>query len=82
MRIANEASNSKLKGNDYGVLCKLDIEKIYDNVNWDFLISVLDKMGFGQWQIIWIKWCISTTRLSVLVNGTLSNFLQSSKGLR
>ena len=55
MRIANEASNSKLKSNDYGVLCKLDIEKIYDNVNWDFLISVLDKMGFGQWQIIWIK---------------------------
>ncbi|RVW20831.1 putative ribonuclease H protein [Vitis vinifera] len=28
------------------------------------------------------KWCISTARLSVLINGTSSSFFQSSRGLR
>lgn len=47
MLIANEAIDSILKSNRVGVLCKLDIEKAYDRVNWNFLLEVLEKMGFG-----------------------------------
>ena len=36
--IANECLNSRLKASLPGVLCKLDLEKAYDHVNWDFLI--------------------------------------------
>lgn len=39
--IANEVVDSMLKSNDHGVLCKLDIAKAYDQVNWNFLLSVL-----------------------------------------
>ncbi|RVW84937.1 hypothetical protein CK203_039541 [Vitis vinifera] len=46
--IANEAVNSKLKDNLSGLLLKLDIEKAFDHVNWDCLLSVISKMGFGQ----------------------------------
>ena len=46
--IANEVVDSKLKSNEGSVLCKLDIEKTYDHVNWKFLFAVLRKMGFGE----------------------------------
>ena len=46
--ITNEAMDSRLKSNEGDVLCKLDIEKVYDHVNWKFLISVLRKMSFGK----------------------------------
>ena len=39
---------SKAKSSFNGVLCKLDIEKVYDHVNLDFLLRVMWKMGFGQ----------------------------------
>ena len=29
------------------MLCKLDIEKSYDQVNWNCIIKVLHKWGFG-----------------------------------
>ena len=46
--IANEAIDSVLKNNENGILCKLDIEKAYDNVDWYFLFTVMQKMGFGE----------------------------------
>ena len=45
---ANEAIDSLLKRNESGVLCKLDIEKPYDHLNWNFLLFVLQSMGFGE----------------------------------
>ena len=57
----------------------INIEKVYDHVNWDFLLAVLEKMGFGQ---RWISWCISSPSFSVIVNGTILGFLQNSRGLR
>ncbi|RVW85171.1 Transposon TX1 uncharacterized 149 kDa protein [Vitis vinifera] len=68
--IANEAIDSLLKGDETGVLCKLDLEKAYDHINWDFLMTVMQKMGFGEKWTGWIRWCISTASFSVLINGS------------
>ena len=67
--IANKAIDSILKSNRGAILCKLDIEKAYDHVDWSFLLAVLEKMGFGERCRRWIKWCLSTARFSVMVNG-------------
>ncbi|RVW84765.1 LINE-1 retrotransposable element ORF2 protein [Vitis vinifera] len=80
--IASEAIDSVLKKKGSGLICKLDIEKAYDHVNWDFLVAILAKMGFGHKWIKWIKWCISSPCFSILINGTPSGFFQSSRGLR
>ncbi|RVW70881.1 putative mitochondrial protein [Vitis vinifera] len=82
MLIANEAIDLVLKNDESGILCKLDIEKAYDKVNWTFILIVMQKMGFGEKWIRWIKWCISIASFSVLVNGTPVGFFQSSRGLR
>ena len=39
--IANEVIDLILKNNESGILCKLDIEKAYDNVDWTFILTVM-----------------------------------------
>ncbi|RVW77035.1 Guanine nucleotide exchange factor SPIKE 1 [Vitis vinifera] len=80
--IANEAIDSMLKGDEAGVLCKLDLEKAYDHINWDFLMLVMQNMGFGEKWAGWIRWCISTASFSVMINGSPVGFFQSTRGLR
>ena len=80
--IANEAIDSMLKKNESRVLCKLDIEKAYDHLNWNFLLIVMQKMGFREKWAGWIRWCISFASFLVLVNGIPSGFFQNTRGLR
>ncbi|KAJ9673635.1 hypothetical protein PVL29_023281 [Vitis rotundifolia] len=80
--IANEVVDYWKKLKEKGLICKLDIEKAYDSINWSFLMKVLSKMGFGVRWRDWIWWCISTARFSILINGVPAGFFSNTKGLR
>ena len=53
--IANEAIDSMLKRNESEVLCKLDMEKAYDHINWNFLLLVMQQVGFEEKWAGWIS---------------------------
>ena len=60
-----------------GILCKLDIEKAYDHVNWGFLMDLLEKMGSGR------KWSgLNFVSNSELINGSPASHFNSKRGLR
>nr|XP_009789798.1 PREDICTED: uncharacterized protein LOC104237360 [Nicotiana sylvestris] len=67
--IANEALDWRQKSGKPRLLFKLDIEKAFDQLNWSYLFNILRKMGFGAGWIRWIKFCVTTVKCSVLVNG-------------
>ena len=79
--IANEIVDSTLRRKKCGLVCKLDIEKAYDSISWEFLYQAMGRMGFGSRWLSWIKWCISTASFAVLINGSPAGFFPSSRGL-
>lgn len=80
--IANEVVDGWKKARRQGVILKLDFEKAYDSVNWAFLFSMLFRFGFGDRWTAWIRECVSTARLLVLVNGSPTEEFSPQKGLR
>lgn len=60
-----------MKRNNSGIILILDFKKTYDRVNWDFLWYVMDRMGFGDRWIKWIRRCVTCAKVSILLNGSL-----------
>ncbi|GJR84790.1 RNA-directed DNA polymerase, eukaryota [Tanacetum coccineum] len=52
------------------MIFKVDFEKAFDSVRWDFLDDVLKKFGFGSRWCTWIQSCLKSSRGSIRVNGS------------
>lgn len=67
--IANEVVDSWKKNRKQGLIIKLDFEKALDNVNWIYLFKVMNLMGFLVKWVKWIRECLSSAWILILVNG-------------
>ncbi|KAL5555254.1 hypothetical protein UlMin_037490 [Ulmus minor] len=80
--VATEAVEDYRKRGERGVIFKVDFEKAYDHVNWDFLDFVLEKKGFGVRWRSWMRGCISLANFSIMINGKPRGRFGASRGLR
>lgn len=62
---------------------KVNFEKApYDQVRWGFLYYMLRRMGFCEVWINWIKCCVESVTMLVLVNKSPTKEFKGKKGLR
>ena len=80
--VANEVVEDYRRSNKEGLVFKIDFEKAYDNVNWDFLDYVLQKKNFSSKWRSWIRGFLSSVSYSVLINGRPRGKFKGFKGLK
>ncbi len=80
--MANEVVEDLRKKGRSGLCLKVDFEKAYDSVRWEFLYDMLHRMGFHNLWITWIRGCMESASISVLVNGSPTKEFKPSRGLR
>nr|GEZ02441.1 RNA-directed DNA polymerase, eukaryota [Tanacetum cinerariifolium] len=80
--ILNEVIQCCKSKKKQALIFKVDFEKAYDSVRWDFLDDVLRKFGFGDKWHKWIRCCLRSSRGSILVNGSPTEEFQFGKGLK
>ncbi|XP_042509192.1 uncharacterized protein LOC122084834 [Macadamia integrifolia] len=71
---------SVTRGGGLGV--KIDIQKAYDIVDWDFIFHVLRKFGFSKRWILWVHQMLVFAKISVLLNGGPIGYFGVERGLR
>lgn len=80
--IAHECVDSQHKSKRKWIIYKLDLEKTYNMVDWNFLHFVFSSMGFGKKWCIWIAECVSSAQFFlVLINVSSKGFFCSSRSL-
>jgi hypothetical protein len=60
----------------------LDMEKAFDKMEWEFILSIMQRLGFHSSWISWIRLCISSSSFSILINGSPFGLFSPKRGLR
>ena len=80
--IANEVVEEAKRGQKSCIMFKVDYERAYDSVSWDFLTYMLRRLGFCTKWIHWIEGCLKSVSVSILVNGSPTSEFIPQRGIR
>ncbi|KAH1150639.1 hypothetical protein GYH30_044590 [Glycine max] len=80
--IANEMVEEAKRKHKPCLVFKVDYERAYNSISWEFLSYMMTRLGFCQKWISWIENCLKSATVSVLVNGSPTNEFTPQRGLR
>lgn len=80
--VVNEVVDLAKRRRDECLLFKVDFEKSYDSISWSFLEYMMGRMGFDYQWIRCICGCLSSSTMSVLVNGSPTADFRIFRGLK
>lgn len=66
--ILHEVFHELKSKNQSGIILKLDFEKAYYKVQWGFLFEVMQKKGFDEKWIGWVKKAVTNGRVAININ--------------
>jgi hypothetical protein len=79
---AHEIIHEVVRSGQKGLVLKLEYEKSYDRVDWQFLEELLQSRGFlGRWAT-WVMNLVNGRSIAVKINDDTSTYFQPGKGLR
>jgi hypothetical protein len=64
------------------LLLKLDLQKAFNSISWEFLLEVLEAKGFGGKWRDWIACLFLSASTRIVVNGELTEVFFRKRGLR
>ena len=71
-----------LKENVPGLLIFIDVQKAFDSLEWNFLLSCLEAFNFGPDFIRWVKAFYKNIQSCVINNGLMSDYFTLERGVR
>lgn len=80
--VANEVIEKAKRKKKTCLVFKIDYEKAYDSICWFFLIYMIQKLGFDEKSITWIWGCLTSSMVSMLMNGSPTKEFALEMGLR
>lgn len=81
MGVAQECIHSIKLKNLNSIILKLDLEKAYDQINWDYLRLILLQTSLPLEIVNWIMCCVTSACFFVLLNGSLTYFFHGNQGI-
>ena len=67
---------------DEYVMINMDLEKAYDRVSWEYILAVVDRMGFGNLFLGMVKTLFQNASATIQVNGYISDSFQLARSVR
>lgn len=72
----------KKTGSKWEFVLKVDMNKAYDRVEWDFLQAIMRRMGFCKGWVDWVMGCISLVAFNLQIDGRSVDSFQPARGVR